>query len=93
LESNGYSKRFIHDENISWQVKYRPDFWFVKEGLIVEYDEKAHQFQIEEDRRREKIIQKYIPNINFIRVREGFEVEGLKEINEYLIRFESKYEL
>jgi very-short-patch-repair endonuclease len=93
LESNGYSKRFIHDENISWQVKYRPDFWFVKEGLIVEYDEKAHRFQIEEDRRREKIIQKYIPNINFIRVREGFEVEGLKEINEYLIRFESKYEL
>ena len=92
LESNGYSKRFIHDENISWQVKYRPDFWFVNENLIIEYDERAHKFQIEDDKRREKIIMRYIPNVNFIRVKEGFEEDGLKEIQSYLMRFENKYE-
>ena len=92
LQNNGYSKRFIHDENISWQIKYRPDFWFINENLIVEYDEQAHNFQLDDDRRREKIIRKYIPNVNFIRVKEGFEEDGLNAINNYLLRFENKYE-
>ena len=92
LESTGYSKRFIHDENISWQIKYRPDFWFLNENLIVEYDEKAHKFQVEDDIRREKIIRRYIPNVIFIRVKEGFEQDGLNEIKNYLTRFENKYE-
>ena len=92
LESSGYTKRFIHDENISWQVKFRPDFWFVNENLIIEYDEKAHNLQIEEDKRREKIIKKYLPNINFLRVKEGFEADGLKEIKTYLSKFDNKYE-
>ena len=92
LEINGYSKRFIHDENISWLVKYRPDFWFTKENLIIEYDEKAHLSQIQEDIQREKIIRRYFPNVNFIRVQEGFEENGLNEIKHYLMRFENKYE-
>ena len=92
LESSGYAKRFIHDENISWQVKYRPDFWFVNENLILEYDEKAHNLQIEEDKRREKIIRKYLPNINFLRIKEGFEEDGLREIKTYLSKFDNKYE-
>ena len=90
LESVGLKKRFIHDTEISWEIKYRPDFWFVNENLIVEYDEIAHKFQIEEDKRREKIIKKYLPNIHFIRVSEGNEMEGLKEIQNYLKKFSNE---
>ncbi len=87
LENAGLKGRFIHDEHISWQLKYRPDFWFLNESLIVEYDEIAHKFQIEEDIQREKIIKKHLPNIHFIRVKEGFEQEGLSEILTYLENF------
>ena len=68
LENAGLKGRFIHDVNISWQLKYRPDFWFVDASLIVEYDETAHKFRLEEDLKREKIIRKHLPNIQFIRV-------------------------
>ncbi len=84
LENNGLKGRFIHDEIISWQIKYRPDFWFIKEDLIVEYDEKAHLSQIEQDIRREKIIKKYLPNIKFIRILEGNENVGLEKIKRHL---------
>jgi hypothetical protein len=92
LEKSGFQGRFIHDEIISWHLKYRPDFWFVNEDLIVEYDEIAHKFQEEEDRRREKIISKYLPNVKFIRVKEGFEEQGLIEIQMFLNKME-KYEM
>jgi len=87
LENAGLKGRFIHDENISWQLKYRPDYWFVNESLIVEYDEMAHKFRVEEDFQREKIIKKHLPNINFIRVTEGAENEGLKKILSFLAKF------
>lgn len=84
MENLGLKGRFIHDENISWQLKYRPDFWFINENLIVEFDEEAHKFRISEDIKREKIIKKHIPKIHFIRVREGFESDGLTEILKFL---------
>lgn len=87
LENAGLKGRFIHDEHVSWQLKYRPDFWFINENLIVEYDELAHKFRIEEDIRREKIIKKHLPNIHFIRVNEGFEQDGLSEILSFLDSF------
>ena len=88
LEENGYKGRFIHDESVSWQLKFRPDFWFVKEGLIVEYDERAHNSTKEDDAKREKIIKRHVPNVHFIRIKEGFEPEGLRDIKEYLDKFE-----
>lgn len=87
LENTGLKGRFIHDESISWQLKYRPDFWFVNENLIVEYDEIAHKLRTEEDLQREKIIQKHLPNIHFIRVQEGLEKEGLEEVLNFLKNF------
>jgi len=84
LEKNGYSGKFIHDEYISWNVKYRPDYWFVDYNLIDEYDEKTHKFQEDHDRVRERIIKKYLPNVYFIRVKEGFENEGLMEIKSFI---------
>jgi len=89
LENYGLKGRFIHDENISWQLKYRPDFWFINESLIIEYDETAHKFKVDEDLRREKIIKKHLPNIHFIRVREGFENDGINEILNFLKKFNS----
>ena len=89
LENAGLKGRFIHDEHISWQLKYRPDFWFVNESLIVEYDEVAHKFRVEADFQRERIIKKYLPNIHFIRVTEGAEESGLKEILNFLSKFSS----
>ena len=87
LENAGLKGRFIHDESISWQIKYRPDFWFINENLIVEYDEIAHKLRTTEDLQREKIIKKYIPNTHFIRVQEGFEKEGLENVLIFLNGF------
>jgi len=92
LESNGFADKFIHDMQVSWNVKYRPDFWFVKENLVVEYDERAHQTQQDQDKFREKIIRRYIPNITFIRVFEGKEEKGLAEIKAYMDKFNEKNE-
>jgi very-short-patch-repair endonuclease len=89
LENAGLKGHFIHDEHISWQLKYRPDYWFVNESLIVEYDETAHKFRVEEDFQREKIIKKHLPNIHFVRVTEGAEDEGLKKILSFLAKFSS----
>ena len=88
MERNGLKGKFIHDEAIDWNIKYRPDFWFVTANLIVEYDEKAHGIQIELDLIRENIIKKYLPNVHFIRVKEGNEQNGLNEILEFLEKFE-----
>ena len=79
--------RFIHDESISWQLKYRPDFWFINENLIVEYNETAHKLRTDEDVQREKIIKKHIPNVHFIRVQEGLEKDGLEEVLNFLKSF------
>lgn len=87
LENAGLKGRFIHDESISWQLKYRPDFWFINENLIVEYDETAHKLRTDEDVQREKIIKKHIPNVHFIRVQEGLEKDGLEEVLNFLKSF------
>lgn len=88
LENSGLKGRFVHDEGISWQLKFRPDFWFINESLIVEYDEKAHKLRVNEDSKREKIIRRYIPSVHFIRVHEGFEDDGLEQVLNYLKRFD-----
>jgi very-short-patch-repair endonuclease len=87
LEFLGYKGRFIHDTSISWQLIYRPDFWFINENLIIEYDEQAHKFKTEDDLRREKTIRRYLPNVHFIRVKEGYEQKGLLEIQSFLNKF------
>lgn len=87
LENAGLKGRFIHDVSISWQLKYRPDFWFINENLIVEYDEIAHKLRTNEDVQREKIIKKHIPNVHFIRVQEGLEKDGLEEVLNFLKSF------
>lgn len=84
LENEGLKNRFIHDVSISWQLKFRPDFWFINDNLIVEFDEKAHKSREKEDKIREKVIKKHLPNITFIRVKEGYEDEGLIEILNFL---------
>ena len=66
LENAGLKGRFIHDESgISWQIKYRPDFWFINENLIVEYDEIAHKLRTKKIY-NVKNYQKYIPHILFV---------------------------
>ena len=80
--------------------KYRVDFMLGYE-LAVEYDEEHHKYTLESDRIRQEYIQnwlleKYKKNIDpfetwkipFIRVSKGNELEGLKNIMDYLIHSE-----
>lgn len=61
---------------------YRLDIYFPEFDLIVEYDEKYHNSQQESDRDREADIIKLLgnDNIQFIRVKEGLEFEGVIQI-------------
>ena len=75
--------------------KYYLDF-YTKEGLIVEYDEVYHEYQTDTDVERIEYCLDWIAEENLIedgdsfspaviRVKEGFEMEGLKRIIDYLI--------
>ena len=64
---------------------YKVDFFFPGANLIVEYDESHHASQKEEDKKREEFIQRNM-DVNFIRVAEGDEVQGIVEITTYLTK-------
>lgn len=61
------------------------DFYLPEISLVIEYDEKHHDKQIEEDRVRQKLIEKEM-NVQFIRVNEGEELQGLNYIIKYLLK-------
>jgi len=66
--------------------KYRVDFYFPKHKLVVEYDEDQHKYQLDKDISRENYILKNFNNVNkFIRVKEGCEIEGVKEILNHIM--------
>lgn len=68
--------------------RHRVDFYFPKFNLIVEYDEKHHNTQREEDKLRELEIRSITDKeITFIRVREGKEFEGIITIISFLMHY------
>ncbi|MEH7758173.1 Rha family transcriptional regulator [Bacillus pumilus] len=64
--------------------KYRLDFFIPKFSLIIEYDEKEHEFKRESDIHRQKEINTLLKDSGispmWIRVKEGMEIEGIREI-------------
>lgn len=78
--------------------KYYIDFVLFG-SIAIEYDEKRHNFQIEDDKKRQCEIQEffreyhYCPNceVPFVRVKEGFELEALKEIIEICVLMDLIY--
>ncbi len=96
-----YDKSLIYEkEKIFGQ--YRVDMYFPKFNLIVEYDEKHHKNQIQEDKLREKHIIDLIEGdgsydsedgykTKFIRVEEGKEFEGIISIISYLVHYAFVY--
>jgi len=60
--------------------KYILDFYLPEEDICVEYDEVYHKYQSFKDNVRELVIRKFKPNIQFVRVKEGLEAEGLNQI-------------
>ena len=77
--------------------KYRVDF-LLGTNVIVEYDEKYHEnnIQLEKDKEREQEIKEYFKNevlfddydIPIIRVKEGHEYEGIRNVIDLLIGYE-----
>jgi very-short-patch-repair endonuclease len=59
--------------------KYFIDFYIEEYNLAIEYDENYHKKQEKKDEKREREIKDLI-GCTFIRVKEGFEHEGLNEI-------------
>lgn len=82
---------------------YRVDFYFPNFNLIVEYDEKYHNAQLDKDKEREYNILKILENrtiedikengskYNFIRVKENEEFEGVIKIISYLMHYAFVY--
>lgn len=92
-----YDKSVMYEREVYFG-KYRVDIYFPKFNLIVEYDEKHHKYQIEEDELREQYIIDYIEGegahdnpdghaTQFIRVEEGKEFEGIIKILSYLMYY------
>ena len=86
-----------YDKGLTYETEYkiddyRVDFYFKNFDLIVEYDENAHKYQLEEDLKRQKYIENKYENeydrpITFIRVKEGEEFEGIIKIISYLVHY------
>ena len=73
-----YNPVFVEEFRVG---KYRLDYFFSDYGIIVEYDEKAHKYKVEEDESREQEIKKILGNeVKFVRVQEGKEFEGVIRI-------------
>lgn len=64
--------------------KYIADFYIPDLKLVIEYDEKHHRKQIESDKIRQKFIEDKL-GVQFIRVNEGDELEGLNRILKFLL--------
>ena len=96
-----YDKSLIYEREVYFG-KYRVDIYFPKFNLIVEYDEKHHKYQIEEDIARERYIVDLIEGkgsydsedgyaTKFIRVEEGKEFEGIINIITHLMHIAFVY--
>ena len=60
--------------------QYRVDFYIPKYDILIEYDEKHHQSQLDSDVNRQEFIQRLEPASKIIRVKEGYEDEGINLI-------------
>jgi len=67
--------------------KYIVDFYLPEVGLVIEYDEKHHKKQIDEDEERQKYIEEML-GVQFIRVNEGEELQGLNQVIKFLLKSE-----
>lgn len=65
--------------------KYIVDFYIPEVGLVIEYDEKHHIKQIDEDEERQKYIEGRL-GVEFIRVNEDEELYGLNHVIKYLMK-------
>lgn len=65
--------------------KYIVDFYLPEVGLVIEYDEKHHKKQIDEDTERQKFIEGRL-GVEFIRVNEDEEFNGLNRIIKFLMK-------
>ena len=104
---NGEDRLLTYDKSLMYERevyfgKYRVDIYFPKFNLIVEYDEKHHKYQTEEDIARERYIVDLIEGkgsydsedgylTKFIRVEEGKEFEGIINIITHLMHIAFVY--
>ncbi|TXL61098.1 DUF559 domain-containing protein [Cerasibacillus terrae] len=65
--------------------KYIVDFYLPEVGLVIEYDEKHHKNQFDEDTKRQKFIEGRL-GVEFIRVNEDEEFNGLNRIIKFLMK-------
>lgn len=79
--------------NTEWRIgKHRVDFFFPKMQLVVEYDEEHHKSQATEDAKRESEILECLQaqgmeSARIIRVKEGYEFEGVIKIISDIMHF------
>lgn len=64
-------------------LNYRVDFYLPEFNLVIEYDEKHHLYY-KNDKERQSEIENYL-QCHFIRVDEGFELEGINKILKVVI--------
>ena len=64
-------------------LNYRVDFYLPEFNLVIEYDEKQHMYY-KNDKERQTEIENYL-QCHFIRVDEGFELEGINKIMKVVI--------
>lgn len=64
-------------------LSYRVDFYLPEFNLVIEYDEKQHLYY-KNDKERQTEIENYL-QCHFIRVDEGFELEGINKIMKVII--------
>lgn len=62
---------------------YILDFYNPALNFVVEYDEKEHRSRLESDEERQEWLEKEM-GCEFIRVREGYELQGINEILKYV---------
>ena len=82
-------KAFKDVEEFIYQYRindYIIDFYFPRIHLAIEYDEKHHNYYVNKnaDIERQNILENDL-NCTFIRVKEGYEFEGLNNILKYII--------
>ncbi|WP_047984316.1 DUF559 domain-containing protein [Ornithinibacillus californiensis] len=74
--------------DIYYQYKvdnYMVDFYIPQLELVIEYDEKHHKKQIKVDKIRQEYIEELL-GVQFIRVNEGKELQGLNQVIKLLLK-------
>ncbi|GGA69493.1 DUF559 domain-containing protein [Ornithinibacillus halotolerans] len=66
---------------------YIVDFYIPQLELVIEYDEKHHKEQIKDDKIRQEYIEEKL-GVQFIRVNEGKELQGLNQVIKLLLKNE-----